>query len=41
VLELPEGLFGEDQIRGLIEEWLVPRLVERLIGERLQGAQEA
>lgn len=40
-LELPAGLFGENQVTGLLADFFVPRLVEALIQECLKDPQEA
>ena len=39
-LEIPDRLFTVEQVQGLIDDWLVPSLVESLLRERLIGREE-
>ena len=36
-LEIDEGLFSDAEVRGLLDDWLVPALVDSLIGDILNS----
>jgi len=40
-LEIASGVVSDEAIRGLLEDWLIPTIVEGLIQERLKAAQPA
>ena len=35
-LELPPVLFCDEALRRIVDEWLVPNLVDRYVGEKLK-----
>lgn len=39
-MEIMDDVFTQDQVRGLIDDWLVPMLVEKLMFQSLDGSSE-
>lgn len=39
-LEIPDSVFSDAQLHSLVEDWLVPRLVDTLVRELLAGSQD-
>jgi len=39
-LEIPENLCSVEAVRGLLEQWLVPAIVENLVTDLLNGGNE-
>jgi len=38
-MEIVDDVFTADQVRGLLDDWLVPALVETFIRERIQNGE--
>ena len=40
-LEIDEAIWNDETVRGLLEDWLIPAIVDRVIGDLLHSGGDA